>query len=235
MSGGGNDVSKFPKEVIPALKRKLLAEAARAEAEAQTSRAEAVVAEIAQRDLERKEQEVLATDKYHHVYGFNDPVSSSSVGECVSRLNLWARNDPGCDIKIVFNSPGGSVIDGMALYDYLQTLRAKGHKITTVAMGMAASMAGILLQAGDHRVTGAESYVLIHEITAGAVGKIGEIEDVVEFVKMIQKRVLNIFAARSNKKAAYFAKHWRRKDWWLSSDECLRLGIVDEVLSNSQG
>jgi len=229
------DLTKFPKEVIPALKRKLLAEAARAEAEAQTSRAEAVVAEIAQRDLERKEQEVLAANKYHHVYVFNDQVAESSVNTCMAQLNIWSRLDPKCDIKVIFNSPGGSVTQGMALYDYLQTLRAKGHRLTTVAMGMAASMAGILLQAGDPRAMGAESYVLIHEISTGAVGKIGEIEDVVTFCKMIQKRVLNIFASRSDKEAAYFEKHWRRVDWWLSSDDCLKLGLVDEVLSNSQG
>ncbi|MDP2325091.1 MAG: ATP-dependent Clp protease proteolytic subunit [Gammaproteobacteria bacterium] len=233
MAKGDTDLSKFPREVIPALKRKLLAEAARAEAEAQTSRAEAAVAEIAQRDLERKEQEILAGDKYHYVYGFNDAVNQNSVAHCVSQLSQWARNKPGCGIKIVFNSPGGSPIESMALYDYLQTLKAKGHKLTTVAMGLAASTAGILLQAGNHRAIGAESYVLIHEISTGAIGKIGEIEDVVKFCKMIQKRVLNIFAERSNKKVGYFEKHWRRTDWWLSSDDCLKLGLVDEVLSDS--
>lgn len=233
MPKNDDDVSRFPKEVIPALKRKLNAEAERAEAEAQTSRAEAVVAEIAKRDLERKEKDLLATNKYHHVYVFNDQVAESSVNSCMAQLNIWSRLAPGCDIRIVFNSPGGSVTQGMALYDYLQTLRAKGHKITTVAMGMAASMAGVLLQAGDHRAIGAESYVLIHEISTGAIGKIGEIEDVVEFCKMIQKRVLNIFAARSKKPVSYYAKHWRRKDWWLSSEDCLKLGIVDEVLTNS--
>ncbi len=75
------------------------------------------------------------------MYAFNDPVSSSSVGACISQLNIWTRTDPGCDIEIIFNSPGGGVIDGMALYDYLQTLRRAGHKLTTVTFGMAASRA----------------------------------------------------------------------------------------------
>ncbi len=229
MAKGGDDVSKFPKEVIPALKRKLNAEAEHAEAEAQIARAQAVAAEIGQRDLERKEVDYLAGNKFHRVYAFNDPVASSSVGACISQFNIWTRTDPKCDIEIMFNSPGGSVIDGMALYDYLQTLRRKGHKLTTSAFGMAASMAGILLQAGDIRVIGAESYVLIHEISTGAIGKIGEIEDVVEFTKKIQKRVLSIFALRSKKPVSYFEKHWRRKDWWLDSSECLELGIVDEI------
>ena len=229
MAKGGDDVSKFPKEVIPALKRKLNAEAEHAEAEAQIARAQAIAAEIGQRDLERKEVDYLAGNKFHKVYAYNDPISSSSVGACISQLNIWTRTDPECDIEILFNSPGGSVIDGMALYDYLQTLRRKGHKLTTAAFGMAASMAGILLQAGDVRVIGAESYVLIHEISTGAIGKIGEIEDVVEFTKKIQKRVLAIFALRSKKPVSYFEKHWRRKDWWLYSSECMELGIVDKI------
>lgn len=229
MAKDGEDVGKFPKEVIPALKRKLNAEADHAEAEAQIARAQAVAAEIGQRDLERKETDYLAGNKFHHVYAFNDVVSGSSVGACISQLNIWSRTEPGCDIEVIFNSPGGAVIEGMALYDYFQTLRRAGHKLTTVTYGMAASMAGILLQAGDVRVIGAESYVLIHEISTMAIGKIGDLEDVVEFCKMIQKRVIDIFAARSNKPVSYFEKHWRRKDWWLTSEDCMKIGIVDEV------
>ncbi len=229
MAKGGDDISKFPKDAIPALVRKLNAEADHALAETKIAEAQAVAAEIGQRDLERKEVDYLAGNKFHKVYAFNDPVSSSSVGACISQLNIWTRTDPECNIEIIFNSPGGGVIDGMALYDYFQALRRAGHKLTTVTFGMAASMAGILLQAGDVRVIGAESYVLIHEISTGAIGKIGEIEDVVEFTKKIQKRVLAIFALRSKKPVSYFEKHWRRKDWWLDSDECVKLGIVDEV------
>lgn len=223
------DATKFPKEVIPALKRKLEAEAANANAQARVALAAAGVAEVHQRAAEREEKEYMADDRYHHVYMFSDPVTAHSVDECVTQLNIWSRNEPECGIEIIFNSPGGSAIEGLGLYDYIQTLKRKGHYVTTVAMGHAASMAGILLQAGNKRAIGAESYVLIHEISTGAVGKIGEIEDTVKFVKMIQKRVLEIFASRSSKTAAYFAKHWRRQDWWLNSEDCMKIGIVDEV------
>ena len=202
-----DDPGKFPREVIPALKRKLNAEADHALAETKIAEAQAVAAEIGMRDLERKEVDYLAGNKFHKVYSFNDPVGASSVGACISQLNIWSRTDPKCNIEIIFNSPGGGVIDGMALYDYFQTLRRKGHKLTTVTFGMAASMAGILLQAGDVRAIGAESYVLIHEISTMAVGKIGELEDVVEFTKKIQNRVLKIFAERSYKPVSYFEKH----------------------------
>jgi ATP-dependent protease ClpP protease subunit len=100
-----------------------------------------------------------------------------------------------------------------------------------VCRGYAASMGGILLQAGDVRVCGPESYILIHEISSGAVGKIGDLEDEVEFVKMIQKRVNDIFVARSGGKvtATKLRNMYRRKDFWLDSTKALALGIVDEI------
>ncbi len=124
----------------------------------------------------------------------------------------------------------------MALFDCIQELRRKGHFITTRALGMAASMAGILLQAGDKRVISREAYLLIHEISAGAVGKIGEMEDDMIFLNKIQGRILDIFATRCQATKApnkltrqRLANGWKRKDWWLDSAECLKYGLVDEV------
>lgn len=210
------------RDKVDAETRKLLAEAAEAEAKA----------EIARIGLERtREQrlEELAGNKYHHVYLFEGQVNLDTVDRCIRQLTIWMRNEPGCPIDVIFKSPGGDVIQGMALYDFIQELRARGHYITTLALGWAASMAGILLQAGDKRVIGREAYVLIHEISSGAIGKIGEMEDELKFLKKIQARILDIFAKRAKVSRGYFAKNWRRKDWWLDSDECLKIGFVDEV------
>ena len=119
----------------------------------------------------------------------------------------------------------------MALFDFIQELKDKGHKITTVAHGMAASMAGILMQAGDWRICGKEAYILIHEISSGSWGKASELEDDLKFIKRIQDRVLNIFVDKASGKVtkAFIRKNWARKDWWLSSADCLKYGIVDEV------
>lgn len=241
-------------EKAQAIIRKLDAEAEAASASAVKSRAEAEAAlrlaeetslrmEQAKINLtreQRKEREELASDKHHFVYSFTDAVNSGSVRGCISQLTQWSRNNPGCDMEIIFNSPGGSVIDGMALFDFIMGLRRQGHHVTTLALGYAASMAGILLQVGDKRTIGREAYILIHEISFGAGGKIGEVEDEVAFVKKIQERVLKIFALRCAEagQAGTAAKpfslstlkrNWRRKDWWLSSEEALAGGLVDEV------
>ena len=184
----------------------------------------------------RTEKDELAANKYHHVYIFDSSVTSGSVSACIQQLTLWTRSTPNCDIEIVFNSPGGSVIDGLALFDFIQSIRKRGHKVTTSTIGYAASMAGILLQAGDVRVMGKQSWLLIHEASFGAGGKIGEVEDTVEWVKRVMKRVINIFAERCQATNApkkltkrQIAANWKRKDWWISSDEALDFGLIDAI------
>ena len=223
--------------------RKAKAEATKTEHEAKGAKIEAEEAEYAlkkvavqyERDMEKRKRE-LAANSYHHIYVFNEQIQGSSVEKCIEELNFWHRDAPECDIEVVFFSPGGRVIDGMNLFDYIQHLRAKGHYVTTTCMGYAASMAGILLQAGDKRVMSRESYILIHEVSFGAAGKIGEVEDEVAFVKKIQSRVLDIFAERSKNSGAEkpltkaaIARKWRRKDWWMDSVEAKKHGFVDEV------
>ena len=137
--------------------------------------------------------------------------------------------DPGVDIEISFNSPGGEIISGMAMFDFIQELRGKGHFVTTSTRGMAASMAGILLQAGEHRVMARQSWLLIHEASFGASGSMGSVEDTVDWVKRIQKRIVQIFAERSNVTATFINKNWKRKDWWISSEEALKWGFVDAI------
>ena len=202
----------------------LISDATRRYGESQALAAD-LGAETAQRDYDYN----LAGDTYHNVYQFSSEVSGSTVSHCIERLTHWSRLQPGCDIEVIFNSPGGAVIPGMALFDFLLDLRAKGHKLTTVALGHAASMAGILLQAGTHRVMGPESWLLIHEISFMAIGKIGDVEDTTDWAKRLCERVVQIFAERSKMDATEIELRWKRKDWWLSSDECLGLGLVDEV------
>lgn len=206
---------------------KLTAEVLQAQADAAKAQSEAAVYEIQRAREERIERTVLADNKFHHVYQFVGAVGGTSVKECIDQLTVWMRNDPGCDIEIIFNSPGGDVVNGLAMWDFLQSLRRAGHKLTTTTYGYAASMAGILLQAGEVRVMGRESWLMIHEASFGVGGKMGEVEDQVKWVARVQERILDIFAARSNLTKAQLRTKWRRTDWWISSDEALELGLVD--------
>lgn len=216
------------------------ANALKSRAEADKINQEAIQGRILTQAAEREQKAELARNKYFHVYNFTNAVDSGSSQKLMDELNVWSRMDPGCEMEIVFSSPGGSVIDGMALFDFIQQIRKRGHRVTTGAIGYAASMAGILLQAGDVRWLGKESYILIHEVSFGAGGKIGEVEDEVKFVKKIQERVLSIFAERcagagKAKTAskpltkAQLEQKWSRRDWWIESDEALAWGLIDEI------
>lgn len=212
------------------------AEAARAEAAAHLAEqrktvAEAQKAEIELRKALRAEAEELSADKHHRTYYFRGAVDDASVQKCIDQLNIWRRNSDPAEIELVFFSPGGSVMAGMALYDFIIAMRNDGWKFTTVARGYAASMGSILLQAGDVRVCGPESYILIHEISSGSIGKIGELEDEVEFLKLVQDRVYDIFVKRSGGKLtkSRLKGMVRRKDFWIDSKRALELGVVDAV------
>ncbi len=205
-----------------------LAAARKARAEAAIAETEAETKAIARDVVVRNEAIELAKDAYHQRYHFASAVDSANVKACMAKLTEWHRRDPECDIEVVFTSPGGSVVDGMALFDFITELR-KTHKVTTSTLGIAASMAGILLQAGDVRVMGKESWLLIHEASFGAGGKIGEVEDTVEWVKKVCDRILDIFEQRAHVKKAFIKRNWSRRDWWISSDEALKHGFVDEV------
>jgi len=208
---------------------KLEAETKKIIADARKADAEAGKAEIEFQKAYASRVNELMNDEENFLYRFNKDVSSSSVAACMSKLTQWHRKDPECAIELVFSSPGGSIIDGFELFDFIQDLRNKGHHITTGSLGMAASMAGILLQAGTTRWIGHQAWMMIHRAAFGAIGKTFEIEDEVKLVKRIEERCLDIFVSRSHLTKQKIKRNWDRKDWWIDADECLELGLVDEV------
>ena len=216
--------------------RKLNAEAYQAEQEARlaasrSSKAEKsdLIAEVQlgnSMDLHRRMQ---ADDFYHHIFRFGGEVNGTRVGECMSQLTEWHRLDPSKGVEIIFHSPGGSIEHGLALYDFLQDLRATGTKVTTGTFGMAASMAGVLLQAGDERWASPNSWLLLHRASFGAFGSAYEVEDQVELVKRMEERLVKILTERSTLTPEVVTDKWARRDWWLTGEEALKLGLVDKL------
>ena len=189
----------------------------------------------------RQEKLALAANHHHHEYHFTVGVYDEGVEQCLAQLAIWHRHDRDCPMNLIIDSPGGSVIDGMHLFDQIMayskrpwdtTDRPRGTHATTITVrGYAASMAGILLQAADERVIGPESYIMIHEVSSFAGGKIGEIKDEIKFLEKMSERVANIFVTRSNGKIdkETFQRNWNRQDWWLDSEAALECGFVDRI------
>lgn len=236
----------------PAEIKKLEAEARRAEAEADKFAADArkanaealeqdhktaVVALMREREEEKRARERHADTYAKRTYRFVSEVTELSVTRCMGQLDAWVH-ESGEPITIVFDSPGGSVIDGFHLFDHILAIREDGVEIKTVARGYAASMGGILLQAGDTRVMGPNATLMLHEVSFGAHGKIGDVEDTVEMAKMYWARGLDIFAERckgagpeatKRLSRAQLDRRSNRKNWWINAKDALAFGLVDEI------
>lgn len=180
--------------------------------------------------LRRNERDRAADPRAANVYTFYSSVDAETVQQCMAELGTWSRRGPGSEITVIFNSPGGSVLDGLALFDYLQQLRSVGHSVKTMALGRAASMGAVLLQAGSHRVIGRNAFLLIHEVSHQSVGKVSEMEDSVGFTKRLQQRLLAILSERSNLTEREIQRKWARKEWWVDAEEAVALGLADELL-----
>ena len=217
------------KEEQKANAEKIRAETRKVKAEAESAEAKAKKEKIELEKLIKAEQKIKASDAENCLYRFNGAVDKTTVVKCRQKLTQWSRMKPECDMEIVFASPGGSITAGFELFDFIQQLRRAGHKITTGSLGMAASMAGILLQAGDVRWIGHQSWILIHRASFGAIGKSFEIEDEVAWIKRIEERIINIFTTRSTLTSLKIKRNWDRKDWWINADEALEMGLVDEI------
>ena len=164
------------------------------------------------------------------MYTFYAGVDEDSVRQAIHTLSAWSRRDPSAPMTIVLNSPGGRVLDGLALFDFLRRLRLAGHFMRVEVFGRAASMGGVLLQAGDERVLGANAFILIHEVHGGMEGTSSQIGDQVGFHAQMEKRLLAILSERSYLTDRQIRRRWQRKDWWLAAPEAVALGFADLVL-----
>jgi ATP-dependent protease ClpP protease subunit len=178
---------------------------------------------------QRTEAKELARDEFHKVYVFDEDVSDESVKDCVRQLTTWSRQDPGCGISLQINTSGGSIFAGFALVDFIRGLRAQGHHVTIIVLGMAASMGGVILQSADKRVMGKNAFMLIHEGSMFTGGDFGNLEDDMKLYGKLHERILSLLTDRSKVTPTDVKKAWKRTNWWLDATECLERGFVDEV------
>jgi ATP-dependent Clp protease, protease subunit len=136
--------------------------------------------------------------------------------------------DPGKDISIYINSPGGSVYAGLGIYDTMQFVQSD---IATICTGMAASMAAVLLVAGAEgkRSCLEHSRVMIHQPMGGAQGQASDIEITAREIQKLKKELYTIIANHSH---TDFDKVWADsdRDYWMTSEEAKEYGMVDQIL-----
>ena len=204
--------------------RQLAAEAEKAELETRS-------AQIAVEALEFDRDGQAFASERTGIFYFHDVVTDSACSYLASRVRRFSNLNPGAPITVVINTPGGSVLAGLGLFDELRAVAERGNPLTTQVRGYAASMGAVLLQAGDTRLVGPESLVMLHEIASATGGKLHEMENDVETTKKLNSRAFEIIARRTDGKytAAKLYARVKAKDWWVSADEAVKNGFADAI------
>ena len=157
-----------------------------------------------------------------------EEVNDVSASLVVAELLFLEAEDPGKDIQLYINSPGGSVTAGMAIYDTMQYIKCD---VSTICIGMAASMGAFLLSSGTRgkRIALPNAEIMIHQPSAGTQGKVTDMEiDVEHFLKIKQR--LNKILSENTGKPVEQVKADSERDHWMIAEEAREYGLVDKVI-----
>ena len=156
----------------------------------------------------------------------NDAVANTIIAQ----LLFLAHEDEKKDIKLYINSPGGSVTAGLAIYDTMQFVKPD---VSTICVGLAASMGAFLLAAGEKgkRFALPNSEMLLHQVMGGAEGQAVEIEIAAKQILKTKDRINHILAKHTGQALGKIEKDTDR-DFWLSAEDAKTYGVVDEIIKN---
>lgn len=159
------------------------------------------------------------------------PIDDALSNLVIAEILLLASKDADRDIKLYINSPGGSVTSGLAIYDTMQYVSCD---VSTICVGMAASMAAVLLASGakEKRFALPNSEILLHQPMGGITGQASEIEIGAKQILKIKHKLNQILAKHTGKALSSVEKDTDR-DFYLSALEAKKYGVVDEVIAKS--
>lgn len=158
------------------------------------------------------------------------PINDFVANAVIAQMLFLQMEDPKKDISLYINSPGGSVTDGMAIYDTMNFLQCD---VVTYCVGQAASMATLLLAAGTEgkRYALPNSRVMMHQPTGGATGQTSDISIAAKEILRWRQRMNELIASHTKKTAEEVGADSDR-DFYLTAKEALEYGIVDKVIEN---
>ena len=158
-----------------------------------------------------------------------EEVTDVSANLIVSQLLFLESEDPGKDIQMYINSPGGSVSAGMAIYDTMQFIKCD---VSTICMGLAASMGAFLLAGGTpgKRLALPHSTIMIHQPSGGAQGQATEIQIVADRIQYTKRMLNELLAANTHQPLEKIAADTER-DYYMSAEEAKNYGLIDAVVT----
>ena len=183
---------------------------------------------IEERQLNIATMDVFSRLMMDRIIFLGTPIDDDVANIIQAQLLFLESTDPGKDIQIYFNTPGGSVYAGLGIYDTMQYISAD---VATICTGMAASMGAVLLTAGEKGKRSAltHSRIMIHQPMGGAEGQASDIEITAREILKLRKELYEIIAIHSGNDFEKIAKDSDR-DYWMTAKEAKEYGIIDEVL-----
>ena len=159
----------------------------------------------------------------------SEDVNDTTASLVVAQLLYLEGQDPDKDISLYINSPGGSISAGMAIHDTMQYIKCD---VSTICMGMAASMGAFLLASGTKgkRFALPNAEIMIHQPSAGTQGKVTDMEIDVEHFLRIKKNLNEIMAGNTGKTAEEI-KAASERDHWMTAEEAKEFGLVDKIIT----
>lgn len=160
------------------------------------------------------------------------PIVDHVANSVIAQLLFLDHEDQKKDIKLYLNTPGGSVTAGLAIYDTIQYVKAP---VSTICVGMAASMGAVLLGAGQRgkRFALPNSEILLHQVMGGVEGQAIEIEITARQIIKIKNKINQILVKHTGQKLDKIEKDTDR-DFYLSSQEAKEYGLIDEILKTKK-
>ena len=157
-----------------------------------------------------------------------EDVNEHTANLVVAQLLQLAYEDPKKDIKLYINSPGGSVYDGLAIYDTIQYIKPD---VQTIGIGLQASMGAFLLSSGTKgkRVALPNSRIMIHQPSSGTQGKVTDQEITLRESIYLKQRLNEILSKNTGQDISKIEKNADR-DYWMSAEEAKKYGLIDEVI-----
>ncbi len=158
----------------------------------------------------------------------SEEVNDTTASLIVAQLLYLEAQDADKDIQFYINSPGGSITAGMAIYDTMQYIKAD---VSTICVGMAASMGAFLLSAGakGKRLALPNSEIMIHQPSGGTQGQATDIQIQAERILKMKKKLNGILAENTGKSIEVIEKDCER-DYFMSAEEALNYGLIDKVI-----
>jgi ATP-dependent Clp protease protease subunit len=186
---------------------------------------------IEERQLNIAQMDVFSRLMMDRIIFLGLPIDDYVANIIQAQLLYLDSSDPGKDIQIYFNTPGGAVHAGLGIYDTMQYV---GCDIATICTGMAASMGAVLLCAGTKGKRSAlkHSRIMIHQPMGGAQGPASDIEITAREILKLRNELYNIIAEHSGNPVKKVEKDADR-DYWMTANEALKYGMIDDVLVRS--